>query len=254
MKRPALLLAGILLLAWTVGAPFSPARAQEQTLNVYGPGGPLSPLQECAALFSKARGVRVQVTAGPEGHWIDRAKQDADLLFGGAEYMLSQFQLKYPELVDEKTITSLYVRPAGILVRKGNPKKIESLTDLTREGMRIIDVAGAGQLGLWEDLAGAKGLIPGIRKNIVVTVGNTAQAVEKWRTVPEIDAWINFESWHRRLPDLTDLVTLPEKDKIYRGTPIAATRISKNPGLALEFITYLKTEPAHRIFQKWGWQ
>ena len=252
-RRQNFLFAAVVTLC-TVVLACSPAQAQEQLLNIYGPGGPLGPLQECATLFSQARGIRVQVTAGPEANWIDRARQDADLVFGGAEYMLSQFQLKYPNLLDEKTRTSLYVRPAGILVRKGNPKKIKSLADLAREGVRIIDVAGAGQLGLWEDLAGAKGLIPGIQKNIFLTVGNSAQAIEQWKTVPEIDAWINFESWHLRLPDLTDLVTLPEQDRIYRGTPIAVTRISKQPDLALAFIAFLKTEGAHKIFQKWGWK
>lgn len=230
------------------------AQAQEKGLHVYGPGGPLAPMKECAELFTKARGFPVLVTAGPEPNWIDQAKQNADLIYGGAEYMLSQFMLKHPDLVDPTTITSLYVRPAGILVRKGNPKRMQSLSDLTKPGVRIIDVAGAGQVALWEDLAGARGLIPGIRKNIVITVANTAQAIEKWKAVPEIDAWINFESWQLRLPELTDLVRLPEQEKIYRGTPIAATRISKNRDQALEFIRFLATEPAHDVFRKWGWR
>lgn len=228
--------------------------AQGQTLTVYGPGGPLGPMKEAAEIFSKSQGVPVKVTAGPEASWIGQAKQDADLIFGGAEYMLSQTMLANAGLVDEKTRVSLYVRAAGILVRKGNPKQIKALADLTQEGVRIVDVVGAGQLGFWEDLAGVKGLIPGIQKNIALSVPNSAVAIEKWKTVPEIDAWITYESWHYRLKDITDLVQLPEQERLYRGTPIALTSFSKNKALARQFIDFLKTDQVHQVFQKWGWK
>ena len=229
------------------------AAAQEKVLQVYGPGGPLGPMQECGRMFAKAHGVEVRVTAGPTPKWIEPARQNADLIFGGAEYMLTEFRLKHPDLVDSMTRTSLYVRPAGILVRPGNPKKIKSLKDLTKGGVRIVDVNGAGQLGLWEDLAGVHGLIPGIQQNILLSVATSAEAIDKWKTMPELDAWITYESWHYRLKEVTDLVRLPLAQRLYRGTPIAITTISKQRGLAQQFIDFLKTPAAHAVFQKWGW-
>ena len=228
--------------------------AQETGLKVYGPGGPLGPMRECAEIFSRESGIAVTVTAGPEATWIDHAKQDADLIFGGAEYMLTDFILRHPGFVDETTRVSLFIRAAGILVRKGNPKKIKSLSDLTREGIRLVDVNGAGQLGLWEDMAGARGLIPGIQGNIALSVTSSAEAIQKWNSMPELDAWITFESWHYRLPDITDLVQLPVGHRIYRGTPIAITTISQNRDGAGQFIDFLKTEKCHEVFQKWGWK
>jgi accessory colonization factor AcfC len=225
-----------------------------KTLNVYGPGGPQAPMQECADLFSRMRGVTVKVTAGPEAKWISQAQADADIIFGGAEYMLTQFTLKYPNLVDPKDRKQLYTRAAGILVRKGNPKRIRSLKDLTRPGVNIIDVNGAGQLGLWEDLAGAKGLIPGIAKNTALSVESSAEAIEKWKQMPELDAWISYESWHLRLKDTTDLVKFPQSEKIYRGTPVTVSKITKSRKLAEEFIEFLQSERAHAVFRKWGWR
>ena len=233
---------------------FAQMGGMSPSLNVYGPGGPLAPVKECAEVFSRQRHVDVKVVAGPESEWIERAKTNADVIFGGAEYMLTQFALKYPDLVNAKDRTELYPRAAGILVRKGNPKKIKSLADLTRSGIYIIDVNGAGQMGLWEDMAGADNLIPGIAKNIEQSVNTSAEAIEKWKTMPELDAWITFKSWHYRLKDTTDLVTLTENKKIYRGTPVVVTKTTQNRWLASEFIKFMQSPEGHKIFQKWGWK
>lgn len=229
-------------------------RAAEQSLKVYGPGGPQGPMQECAEKFGEQRRVKVEVIAGPEKKWIGQAQREADLFFGGAEYMLTQFVENHADLVNVKSRTELYSRPAGILVRKGNPKKIAALADLAREGVRLVDVNGSGQLGLWEDLAGREGLINAIQQNVTVTVPTSAEAIEKWKAMPQLDAWITFESWHYRLKDETDLVRLPESQRLYRGTPIAIARSSKNPKLAQEFIEFLKTDASHEVFRKWGWK
>jgi len=226
----------------------------DHVIRVYGPGGPLGPIKEAAEHFSIETGIKVEVTAGPEGKWISQAKQDADIIFGGSEYMLQDFIFNHPEMIDTKSRTELYPRAAGILVRKGNPKKIESLEDLTKDGVKILDVNGAGQLGLWEDMAGRKGIIEGISQNINLSVKSSAEAIELWKSNSSLDAWITYESWHYRLKDVTDLVELPEEEKLYRGTPIALTKITDQKKEAQQFIEYLKTEEGHQIFQKWGWK
>jgi len=109
-------------------------------------------------------------------------------------------------------------------------------------------------VGLWEDLAGAQGLIPALQKNIRVSVATTAEAIEQWRSRPELDAWITFESWHHRLKEETEVVRLPVRQRLYRGTPIALARGTRQPELARMFVEFLKTPEAHAIFQKWGWK
>lgn len=84
-------------------------------------------------------------------------------------------------------------------------------------------------------------------------MGNTAEGVEKWKNMPELDAWITFESWHYRLKDDTDLVRLPESQRVYRGTPIVITSISREKALSRDFIRWLKGPAARDIFVKWGW-
>lgn len=244
----------LVALALMVRVGAGTAVAQERVLRVYGPGGPLGPMQEAGEAFGRTAGVRVQVIAGPEPRWVEQAKLDADLVFGGAEYMLTQFIHAHPGVVDERSRTVLYDRAAAILVRKGNPKRIRSLGDLARPGLRLVDVNGAGQLGLWEDLAGRHGLIPGIQANIARSVRTSAEAIELWKSDPSLDAWISYESWHYRLSDVTDLVRLPASERLYRGTPIAITTRSTERPLAEAFVGFLKSEQGRAIFRKWGWR
>lgn len=230
------------------------AQSKQDTLYVYGPGGPAAAMEECAKVFSKMHSIPVKVTAGPEAKWIGQAKQNADLVFGGAEYMLTQFKMQHPGLMDSTTRTELYKRGAGILVRPGNPKKISSLKDLTKPGVNILEITGAGQLGMWEDLAGKQNLIGGIQKNIKGAFGNTALAIDAWKSDTQYDAIIIFASWHNRLKDVSELVKIPAEQTVYRGTPIAITTITNQKPEAQKFIQFLLSAQGHSIFKKWGWE
>jgi len=229
------------------------SHAQTDTLYVYGPGGPFAPINECAQVFGKQNNIVIKVTAGPEVNWINNATQNADIIFGGAEYMLTQFKMKHPGLSDSTTRTELCKRGAAILVRPGNPKHIASMKDLTKPGIRILDVNGAGQFGLWEDIAGKENLIAGIQQNIKRSFENTALGIAGWKTDTTFDAWISYSSWHYRLKDITQLVKIPAAINVYRGTPIALTTITKHKKLSNKFITFMQSKEEHEIFRKWGW-
>ncbi|MDB5000573.1 MAG: hypothetical protein JWR76_1650 [Mucilaginibacter sp.] len=231
-----------------------PAFAQTDTLYVYGPGGPLSAMQECAKAFTAKTCIPVKVTGGPEPKWLTQAQQNADVIYGGAEYMLTQFIQSHPGMIDATTRVELYRRAAAILVRPGNPKHIGTLKDLTKPGIHILDVNGAGQLGLWEDIAGKENLIGGIQKNIVGSFANTALGIEAWKTDSSYDAWITYASWHQNLKDITQVVGLPSALRLYRGTPVALTLNSKHSQQGKQYIQFLQSVQGHSIFKKWGWE
>ena len=226
----------------------------QDTLYVYGPGGPQAAMEECAQMFSKKMSIPVKVVAGPESKWIELAKLHADIIFGGAEYMLTQFSMQHPGLIDSSTRTELYKRGAGILVRKGNPKKITSLKDLTKPGIQLLDVNGAGQMGMWEDLAGNQNIIGDVQKNIKKSFPNTALAIEAWKSDNSYDAIISYTSWYLRLKDVSQLIKIPVAQTVYRGTPIAITTITNQKKEAQQFIRFLLSSTAHTIFKKWGWE
>ena len=230
------------------------AFAQRDTLHVYGPGGPLSAMQACAKAFTTKTGIPVIVLGGPEPKWLAHAKQNADVIYGGAEYMLTQFIKAHPGMVDVSTRAELYKRRAAILVRPGNPKHIATLKDLIKPGMRILDVNGAGQFGLWEDIVGKEDIIGGIQRNIAGSFANTALGIDAWKKDNSYDAWITYASWHQNLEAITQIVELPLSLRLYRGTPVVLATNSKHSMQAKQFVQFLQSPEGHTIFQKWGWE
>jgi len=232
------------------------AQAQE-VIRAYGPGGPLPAMREAAEAFGANAGVKVEVTAGPTPQWLDKAKTDADIIFSGAEYMMTDFIKAMEGCIDETTVKSLYLRPSAILVRPGNPKKVAGFEDLLKPGFKILVVQGAGQTALWEDMAGRKGDIRTVRdfrKNIVVYAANSAEARKAWIEKSDLDVWLIWNIWQVANKDLADLVTVSPEYTIYRDSGIALTQQGKTKDAARKFVEFVQSPEGAKIFAKWGWK
>jgi accessory colonization factor AcfC len=246
-----LLLALALISAMTVS---SPAFAGEPP-HVYGPGGPLPAMKEAAAVFERAHGVQVIVGAGPPRGWVFEAMPDADLIFSGSEHMMSDFIAEMPD-IDPASAHALYLRPAAILVRPGNPEHITGVADLLNPGHRILAVNGAGQQGLWEDVAGRPGSIESVRPfraNIAKVAANSGEARQAWIADKSLDAWLIWTIWQKANPTLADQVPVEPRLAIYRDNGVALTKRGEDRPEAREFAAFLASPTASAIFAKWGW-
>lgn len=251
MKRTPYLVLGLELLV--LGA--SPSHAQE-TIRAYGPGGPLPAMRDAAEVFGRTAGVKVEVTAGPTPQWIEKAKTDADIIFSGAEYMMTDFMKAMDGRIDEATVTSLYLRPSAILVRPGNPKRIQGFVDLLKVGTKVLVVQGAGQAALWEDMAGRKGdirTVRALRKNIAVFAANSAEARKAWIEKPDLDAWIIWNIWQVANKQLADLVSVSPDYVIYRNAGVALTHQGRAKAASRQFVKFLESAAGAKIFAQWGW-
>ena len=226
-------------------------------VHVYGPGGPAPAMKEAAKAFTEQSHIPVEVVAGPTPQWVDQAKQDADVVFSGAENMMSDFAKALPDAFDLTKAEPLYLRPVAILVRPGNPKRIRGFRDVLKPGMKVLTVAGAGQTGLWEDVAGRTGeirMVQALRRNIVFPeAGNSAIAKKEWTEHPEIDAWLIWNIWQVANKDLADAVPVEPAFRIYRDTGVVITHKGESVPQAQAFVDFLKSDAGRRIFSKWGW-
>ncbi len=235
----------------------APAGSQGLTLKAYGPGGPAPAMREAAKVFGGKKGISVAITAGPTPTWKDQAMKDADLIFSGSEYMMTDFVRRdLPGLIDVATIRTLYLRPSAILVRPGNPKKLGGVRDLAKPGIKILVVEGAGQVGMWEDVAGRTGdvrLVDGIRRNIGFFAANSGEAKKLWNSDLSYDVWFIWTIWQKEDPAAADLIHTEKENTVYRSCGVATTSRSENKAIAKEFSDFLQSADGQEIFVKWGW-
>jgi accessory colonization factor AcfC len=244
------------LLAIAVLLANSAIRAGAQDLRVYGPGGPEPAIREAAKQFARNHGINITVTAGPTGKWIEAAKADADLVYSGSETMMTDFlDAMGGELVGS-SVTPLYLRASAILVRPGNPKHIKGFRDLLAPGIKVLIVNGAGQNGLWEDIAGRQGdmqSVKALRANIVNYAKTSADARQAWLDDRSIDVWLTWTIWQGDDPGLAEIVAIEPELRIYRDAGIALTRRGQTKASAKDFVTFLESQAGASIFHKRGW-
>ena len=94
-------------------------------------------------------------------------------------------------------LTPIYLRPAVIAVKKGNPKEIRGFEDLLRDGVRIIVTEGAGVAntsgtGTWEDIAGRTGSLDDVRRfrRNIIGFGKGSGPSFRMFVDKAADAWI----------------------------------------------------------------
>lgn len=235
---------------------FSLNAFSQSSLRVYGPGGPAPAMKEAAAAFEKQTGTHVDVTAGPTPSWIDHARADADLIFSGSETMMSDFVVAMGDQLTPQAPVPLYLRPMAILVRPGNPRHIRGFADLLEPGMKVLVVNGAGQNGVWEDVAGRLGdirTVAAMRRNIVSYAGNSAIARQTWMSQPDIDAWLIWNIWQVSNPSLAETVPIEPRYAIYRDAGVAVTKRGAENPASQPFVDFLRSKAGAAIFARWGW-
>nr|MDX8317385.1 accessory colonization factor AcfC [Agrobacterium rosae] len=98
--------------------------------------------------------------------------------------------------------------------------------DLFKPGHKVLVVNGAGQNGLWEDMAGRTGdieKVKALRANIKTFAANSAEAKKAWTEDKSYDAWIIWNIWQVANPKLADVVEVEPDYRIYRDTGIVLT-------------------------------
>jgi len=226
-------------------------------VKLYGAGGPHTAFRKVADAFEKKTGVKVEIIAGPEATWSKQAQADADIIWGTSEQSMTAFLETYTSF-SSKQVEPIYVRPAVIAVKKGNPKGISGFDDLLKDGMRIVVTEGAGVsntsgTGVWEDVAGRLGRLEDVtkfRKNIIAFAKGSGASFKAFKE-QNADAWITWPNWPITHPDEADLVEIADDRKIWRDVSVALS-----PGAdpaAKSFLEFLVTAEAQKLMKTEGW-
>ncbi|MFG5124093.1 substrate-binding domain-containing protein [Campylobacter lari] len=233
------------------------AAALNAEILVYGPGGPAPVLKQLAKNFEEKTGEKVVVSAGPTSKWMKQAKKDADIIYSGNSSMMDGFIKAMSKQIKIEDVQVLNARGSGMIVRANNPKNIKKFEDLLKDGVNVMVVDGAGQVGLYEDMALKTGKVENLeklRKNIKFYAKNSKVAVDEWKKNQNIDALIIWTHWIKAVGEKENKFINADKNSIiYRAAEIAPTKKGlENPKVS-EFIKYTQSQEAQEIWKKEGW-
>jgi len=224
----------------------------KKTLHVYSSGAVAPPVKKCAIEFTAKLGTNFEFTVGKAENLISEISElkSGDILTCGAEFILDEAQEK--GLILRPTRRSVGYRRSAILVPMGNPKKIKSISDLAKEGVRVgISVSGC-LLGVWDDISSKAGLTDSIRRNIT-DFADGCGAVMALINQRKVDAVFGWDAFQKLWRETMEVVKLPRDLQVFRSTGIAVIGFSKNKETAKEFIDFVISENGKKTYHEYGW-
>lgn len=226
------------------------------SLLVFAGAASKPPTEEAARAFEKKTGVRVDVNFGGSGYVLSQMKlaRQGDVYFpGSSDYM--EKAKRDGDVFPETERVVVYLAPA-INVQRGNPKKIKTLEDLTRPGLRLAIANPEGVcVGAYAVEIIEKNYTleqkQAFRRNLVnytESCEKTATAVSL-KTVDAVLGWSVFEHW-----DPARVETVPFKPgQISRigYIPVAVSIYTRQREMAQNFIDFLLSSEGQTIFAKY---
>lgn len=232
------------------------AQSASKRILVFAGAASKPATEEGARIFQERFGIPVNVVFGGSGFVLSQMKlaKKGDLYFPGSSdfmEMAKKERLVFPE--SEKIL--VYLIPA-INVQKGNPKKISSLRDLTKDGVRVA-IANPEMVcvGTYAVEIVEKNLTAvekeKFRKNLV----NYTESCEKTANVVSLKAvdavlgWRVFQYWD---PGRIETIYLgPEEIPRIGYIPIAVSKFTQDKVLAQKFIDFLFSPQGKVVFRKY---
>lgn len=210
-------------------------------------------MTEIAGSYQQSSGEKIQLNFGGSNALARQIKAGApcDIFFSADEATLNQ--LLADGLLHESSVSRLLGNSLVVITPLGSPLKITSARDLLSPSIKRLSLGDPAAVpagvytrkwlesqNLWEPVSGKVVGAENVRAALAaVSSGNTeAGVVYKTDALTSKEVTVAFEVPAAEAPEI-----------IY---PAAATKSSSDPGKAIRFIQFLKTNPASEVFKKHG--
>jgi molybdate transport system substrate-binding protein len=227
-----------------------PREKSSARLLLYCGAGIRLAVSEIVEAFEKKHGMTVEADYAGSNILLSRIKlsKQGDLYMPGDARYVAQAER---EGLIASTRDACYFIPV-ILVRKGNPKDIQGVSDMARRGLRI---------GLGNERACAIGRVSSeiLRKNGVDLKEVERNVVFRSLTVNELgvhikmgrlDATLVWDAIAAQYPNEGEIVPIPNEKNVISTVPIAVLASSKQKNEAKVFQDFVVSEEAQAIFAK----
>ena len=242
--------------------PSSPAavnhhQAQDGVIRLYGACGPQNALRNVADAWERSNDLKIRIICGPEPSWAKQAQADADIIWGTSEQSMTAFLRSFPSF-RSKDVEPIYLRPAIIAVKTGNPRRIQRFEDLLQPEIRIVVTEGSGiantsGTGIWEDIAGRLGRLEDVkrfRRNIVAFATGSGASFKAFQEL-DADAWITWPEWAVDNPNVLQAIPISSDRSIWRDLNMALST-SADPQAA-SFLRFLVSDEAQKLMRRAGY-
>jgi len=225
-------------------------RRDEPKLLLYCGAGIRTPVSEIAKAFERKHNVIIEADYAGANILLSRIK----LTKRGDLYMPGD--IRYVQQADREGLiassqNACYFIPV-ILVRKGNPKNIRGVADLTREGLRVgFGDSRACAIGrVTNEVLRRNGLDPDDLERNVVFRSLTVNELGVHIKAGKIDATIVWDAVAAQYPKEGEIVPIPKDKNVISTVPVAVLRSSKHPKEAAAFQEFVLSDEGRAIFAK----
>lgn len=226
-----------------------------RTLLAYVGAASKPATEEAARLYEQKTGVKVELLFGGSGYVLSQMKlaKQGDLYFPGSSDYMEKAKRDGDVFGDTEKVL-VYLVPA-INVQRGNPRKIRTLKDLTRPGVRVAIANPEGVcVGAYAVEIVEREFTPdekaAFRRNLI----NYTESCEKTATAISLkmaDAvigWSVFEHWD---PERIETVPLAQEQVPRIGyLPVAISTFTKDRAAAQAFVDFLAGPDGRAVFAK----
>lgn len=229
------------------------ATSAVSSLTVYCGAGLYRPMSEAGRLFEEKYRVPVRFN------------------FGGSNTLLAQMQLApsgdvyvpasfyYLDMATEKGLVEstsmLWVHVPVIAVPKGNPKRISSLQDMTKSGLRIgladPNSAAIGKASV--EILNKNNLYDAVTKQVVVRSA-TVNELMVFISLGQVDAGIVWEDNALFAKDKVQIIPIPDEQNIIKSIAAGVLSASIKKVRAKTFIRFLHSPEVKEIFREYGFR
>jgi len=239
----------------TSGAAASPtvtstaAASAGTSILVYAGAGLKAPLAELGPMFTKKTGIDVQYTWGGAGTLVSQMNltKKGDVFMPGSTVEFGN--AKKQGLVNDSKYVAYHI--PVIVVQKGNPKNITSLSDFTRSGLKVgLGDANATAIGkAAAKMFNALNITAAVEKNVVTRTPTVNELTTAVKTGQVDAAVLTLDQYD---PAKMDKIDIPLDLNVVLITPIGATTFSQNTDAANQFVDFVASDEGKAVFVKHG--
>jgi molybdate transport system substrate-binding protein len=223
-----------------------------ESLLVHAGAGIRPPLDELGTAFEKETGIRVDYSYKGSGCLLADIcfSKRGDLYIPGELFYIEQAR-KRGFITGERVAAQM---ATVLIVQKGNPKAIRGLRDLGRPGLRVgLGDPSAVAAGRAANQCLVKaGMLKQVEKNVVMSALNVVELGIGVK-LRHLDAAIVWEATAHLFKKQVEILPLPEKWRVECPIPVAVLKFSRHPKEARQFMSFLASKAAARVFLKHGY-